>query len=260
MKQFCLRLQVVLAYVACLAASQNPAVADPQSWPQFRGANAAGVSAEDRPLPVEFGPAKACLWKTALPIGHSSPCIWGDRIFLTAFDPAANKLETLCVNRLNGDIAWRRAAPAEKIEKGHELGNPAASTAAADGERVYVYFGSYGLLCYDHAGVEQWKLPLETPKARFGTATSPVLIEGRLVLIAQGAFVLALDAKSGDQFWKNVKLPFPPDYALPVARKAGTVTEVIVQGTGGMAAVDLQDGNLRWQVPGFAFMPIPTPV
>src|SRR5437588_187782 len=83
---------------------------------------------------------------------------------------------------------WRRTAPAEKIEKSHELGNPAASTAAADAERVYVYFGSYGLLCYDHAGSELWKYPMPTPKTMFGTATSPVLVEGRLVLNYQGAY------------------------------------------------------------------------
>src|SRR5262249_29030703 len=148
----------------------------------------------------------------------------------------------------------------EKIETDPDGGTPPAPTAPADGERVYVYFGSFGLLCYDHAGAEQWKVPLETPKARFGTATSPVLVDGRLVLISQGASVTACDTKTGDEIWKNAKLPFPPDYALPVARKTGTVTEVIVQGTGGMAAVDLQDGTLRWQVPGFAFMPIPTPV
>jgi outer membrane protein assembly factor BamB len=254
-----MRWKKVLLCAACLAACGNRASADPPNWSQFRGSNSAGVSDEDRPLPAEFGPAD-CLWKTPLPIGHSSPCVWGDRIFVTTFDPAADKLETLCVNRLNGNIEWRRTAPAEKIEKGHELGNPAASTAAADRQRVYVYFGSYGLLCYDHAGAEQWKVPLETPKARFGTATSPALIDGRLVLISQGASVTAFDSKSGDEVWKNAKLPFPPDYALPVARKAGMVTEVIVQGTGGMAAVDLQDGTLRWQVPGFAFMPIPTPV
>src|SRR5262245_44854543 len=191
MTRFPLRWNAVLACAAGLAASGDWAVADPPSWPQFRGSNSAGVSDEVRPLPSEFGPAKDCLWKTPLPVGHSSPCIWGDRIFGTAFDPAANKLEPLCVNRLNGKIEWRRTAPAEKIEKGHELGNPAASTAAADGERVYVYFGSYGLLCYDHAGAEQWKVALETPQARFGTATSPALIDGRLVLISQGASVTA---------------------------------------------------------------------
>jgi hypothetical protein len=250
---------LVLAVLASLASAPR-ASAGPPAWPQFRGANSAGVAEDEQPLPVEFGPSLNCLWKTALTIGHSSPCIWGDRIFLTGFDPAENKLETLCFNRRSGEMVWRRTAPAEKIEKSHELGNPAASTTVADAERVYVYFGSYGLLCYDHAGNEQWKLPIKTPQARFGTATSPVLVDGRLVLNFQGAYVVAIDAQTGAEVWKNAKLPFAPDYALPVARKTGDITEMIIQGNGGMSAVDWNDGSLRWQVPGFAMMPIGTPV
>jgi outer membrane protein assembly factor BamB len=250
-------LAVALLLNLCTASHT---LAGPPAWPQFRGTNSAGVAEDEASLPVEFGPSQSCLWKTALPIGHSSPCIWGDLIFLTGFDPVANKLETICVNRQNGEIVWRRTALAETIEKPHELGNPAASTAAADAERVYVYFGSYGLVCYDHQGNEQWKLPIKTPQTRFGTATSPVLVDGRLVLNYQGVDVVAIDAKTGAQVWKSAKLPFAPDYALPVARKAGDAIEVIIQGNGGMSAVDLKDGSLRWQVPGFAMMPIGTPV
>jgi outer membrane protein assembly factor BamB len=239
---------------------RSPACAAPPAWPQFRGANSAGLATDERPLPVEFGPEKNCLWKTPLPVGHSSPCIWGDRIFLTGYDAAAMKLETICLNRQTGEIRWRQTAPAEKIEKGHELGNPASSTPAVDADRVYVYFGSFGLIAYDHSGARQWKAPLARPQTRFGTATSPVLAEGRLVLNYQGSSVLAFDAKTGEQLWKAPKVPFPTDYSLPVVRKMDDVTELIVQGTGGMSGINLKDGSLRWQVGGFAFQPIPTPV
>lgn len=258
------RAPTLVVLVFCLPVVASSAHADPPAWPQFRGANSAGIAADDRPLPVEFGPEKNCLWKTPLPVGHSSPCIWGDRIFLTGYDAASPKLETICLNRQTGEVLWRQTAPAEKVEKGHELGNPAASTPAADGERVYVYFGSYGVLCYDHAGNEQWKVPLPTPQTRFGTATSPVLATDRLLLGAQGASLVALDLKTGEQIWKNAKLPYAPDYSLPVIRSTGNAVEVILQGaggmSGGMSAVDLKDGSLRWQVSGFAFQPIPTPV
>ena len=256
------RLSCWIAFAAFTCGGRTFAFAEPPVWPQFRGMNSAGVAADDRALPVEFAPDKSCVWSVPLPIGHSSPCIWGNRIFLTGYDPAGNRLETLCLNRQTGGIVWRTTAPAEKIERGHELGNPAASTPVVDAERVYVYFGSYGLLCYDHAGNEQWKLPLPTPKTRFGTAASPVLAADRLLIGSQGegAYLLAVDPKTGEQIWKNAKLPFPPDYSLPLIRTAGEVTEAIVQGTGGMAALDLKDGAVRWQVSGFAFQPIPTPV
>jgi outer membrane protein assembly factor BamB len=257
-----LRATTLVGLLICTGGFASPLYADPNSWSQFRGANSAGVAEDGPPLPVEFAPQKHCLWSTPLPIGHSSPCIWGDRIFLTSHDPANNRLETLCLNRGTGEIMWRKSAPAEMIERGYELGNPAASTATADAERVYVYFGSYGLLCYDHSGAEQWKLPLPLPKTRFGTAASPVLAADRLLLNYQGegAYLLAVNPKTGGQIWKNDKLPYAPDYALPLIRQVGDVTEAIVQGTGGMAAVDMTDGKVRWQVAGFAFQPIPTPV
>ena len=79
------------------------------------------------------------LWKTALPSGNSSPVIWNEKIFLTAFDK--QKLETVCLDRRDGTVLWRVAAPAMKFEPTHKLGNPATPTPATDGERVYVSFG-----------------------------------------------------------------------------------------------------------------------
>src|SRR2546425_12931423 len=86
--------------------------AEPANWPQFRGPNGSGVSPDDRPAPLHFGPGTNRLWQTALPRGHSSPCIWGDRIFVTGFDATNKSLETLCLDRANGKILWRKAAPA----------------------------------------------------------------------------------------------------------------------------------------------------
>src|SRR5437867_13245362 len=77
---------VVLATVSSLLAQQK------DNWPQFRGENAAGVAAAGAAPPVEFGPAKRLLWKQAVPSGHSSPAVWGDRIFLTAFDKDSKRL------------------------------------------------------------------------------------------------------------------------------------------------------------------------
>src|SRR5262249_23077883 len=139
----------VLAFAAAFTlsatavAQENPKPA--AWWPQFRGPDGLAV-AEGKKLPAEFGPKKNVLWKTPLPSGHSSPCVWNDRIFATGFDKAAQKLETICLSRTDGTILWRRPAPAEKIEKFHPAGSPAVSTPVTDGERVYVYFGSYGIL------------------------------------------------------------------------------------------------------------------
>src|ERR1700733_6549807 len=97
-------------------------------WPQFRGPNASGVSESAKP-PVDFGPGTNQIWKIAVPSGASSPCVWGDWIFLTAFD--GGKLQTLCYQRRDGKLLWQREAPADTIEEYNTSeGSPAASTTA----------------------------------------------------------------------------------------------------------------------------------
>src|SRR5688572_13633366 len=84
----------------------------PPRWPQFRGVGGRAVAQEDKPLPAEFGPAKNVRWKTPLPSGLSSPCVWGDVIFITGYEAKEKKLETLCLDARTGSIRWRRTAPA----------------------------------------------------------------------------------------------------------------------------------------------------
>src|SRR5262245_6209214 len=119
-------------------------------WPQFRGPNSSGLG--DATPPVHFGPDQNVRWKVAVGPGLSSPVIWEDRIFLTEFDQAKRQLSTLCIDRRTGKILWRRSVAPEQIEQVHELSSPAGATPVADGERVYVYFGSYGLVAYDFDG------------------------------------------------------------------------------------------------------------
>jgi outer membrane protein assembly factor BamB len=174
----CLRLLVIVCLGLCIGTF-NHRLSAAVAWPQFRGPNSAGVSEADKP-PTEFGPETNLLWKTALPAGMSSPCIWGDRIFLTGF--ADQKLRTLCLQRSDGRILWRQFAPAEKIEEVNPDSSPASGTPATHGERVYDYFGSYGLISYDFDGREQWRKPLPVVVSLNGSGTSPVLIDGMVIV------------------------------------------------------------------------------
>ena len=96
---------LITSALVCVAASF--AAAQTPAWPQFRGPNASGISPDQHP-PIEFGPEKNLRWKVEVPPGASSPCIVGDRIFLTAFDNG--KLVTLCLNRTDGKTLWRAEA------------------------------------------------------------------------------------------------------------------------------------------------------
>src|ERR1700722_17625656 len=153
------------------------------SWPQFRGPGGKGVGDDRAALPSEFGPNKNVVWKTPLPSGHGSPCIWGDRIFVTSFDVSRKLLEVIALERRDGKIVWRKSVHAAQIEKVHEENSPASSTPVTDGDRVYVYFGSFGIIAYDFAGTVAWQHPMPAYGGPYGSGTSPVLA-GDLVLIS----------------------------------------------------------------------------
>lgn len=216
-----------------------------KQWSQFRGPNGSGVSLEDGRLPVDFGPAKNVIWKTSLPSGHSSPCLWNDRLFLTAFDKVKARLETLCLDRRSGKILWRREAPAKEIEKVHPVSNPASPTPATDGERVYVYFGSHGLLCYDMDGTPLWQDKRNFPKATYGTGTSPVVV-GELVITNDqddGLPLRAVHRKTGKPAWKDQVIGI--GHATPIAWCHDGVTEIIVPSSHRLTSFNL-DGSKRW--------------
>jgi len=237
-----------IVFTSLLHAQETP------RWPQFRGVDGSAVAPGAKPFVSEFGPDKNLLWKTPLLAGWSSPCIWGDRIFLTEFDANKQILETLCLDRADGKVLWRRAAPAQKIERVYKVNSPATSTPATDGTRVVVYFGSYGLLCYDFAGKELWKRPLPAPRAGFGSATSPMFAGDLVLLNGQGkdSHLLAVNPKTGATVWTTEGTPYASDYPVPMLWKQEKVTEVIVPARGGLITFDLKDGKKRWWIPGLS--------
>ena len=161
------------------------------------------------------------LWKIGAAC-RPPACVWADRIFLTGVSDA--RLETLCVARRDGRVLWRRPAPAEKIEATHRISNPAASTPATDGERVYVYYGSFGLLCYDFEGREQWTRPLPPPVVEFGTGTTPILAGDLLILNCDqdlGSYLLAADKRTGKDVWKIDRAEFRRGFATPFVWRHG---------------------------------------
>jgi len=224
--------------------------AETVNWNQFRGPNGQGVAEADR-LPAEFGPETNALWKTALPEGNSSPVIWDDRIFLTANDATdAKTLITLCINREDGTILWRKVVQAESRARYHPMNNPSAPTPAADAERVYVYFGTYGLLCYDHAGNEMWRHPIKAPRNSYGMATSPILYGNMVILVLddnRGASqLLAVRRDTGKTVWEQPRLFIKSGWATPMIWRHDTAEELVVLGAGRLNSYNPSTGEDIW--------------
>jgi outer membrane protein assembly factor BamB len=243
------------------------AAADPKPdelrWPQFRGPEGLAVASEGTPYPVQFGPGSHMLWKTPLPAGNSCPSVWGERIYLTAFDKAKQLLETICLDRQTGKILWRRTAPTvAKIETSlHPANGPATPTPVCDDNHVYVYFGSYGLIAYDRNGQETWKRPLPFPGTTFGSGSSPILAGGLLLLTCQGkdACLLAVKRETGLTEWKKDRPRFGAGYSTPLLNKDAPTAEIILVQPRGVVSYDLNNGAERWWLSGLFGGGIPSP-
>src|SRR5262249_29824237 len=148
-------VRIIMKDIACLVGLiLTTAVVAASDWPQFRGPNCSGLPAKDVPLPAEIGPSKNVLWKTALPPGHSSPIVVGDRIYLTGV--RQKRLVTIALERKSGKVLWEVEAATQALEKVHKIGSHAQSTPVADDQRVISFFGSAGLFCYDRSGKQLW--------------------------------------------------------------------------------------------------------
>ncbi len=230
-------------------------------WPQFRGPNGSGVS-RSKGLPERFDARKNLVWRTALPAGHSSPVFTAEHIFVTAFE--GKVLQTLCLDRESGRILWRRQAPRDRQEAFQETNGPASPSPVTDGVNVYVFFGDFGLLSYSPDGKERWRLPMGPFNNPNGHGSSPILADGKLVLICDqdtGSYLLAVDPASGRAIWKTMRPECTRGYATPaVYRPKSGPAELIVPGSFELASYAVETGQKLWWVSGLAWQPKTVPI
>jgi len=237
--------------LALTFAAPGPALAQDAStpgWNQFRGPNATGIATVSKAPPVDFGPGRNMLWKADLPVGHSSPVIWGDRLFLTAFDAKAERLLVLALDRKTGKELWRQAIAYEKLGNIQAVSTPATATPVVDGSRVYIYFAMAGLFAYELDGKPAWNLPIPFEQTQFGSGTSPMLAGDRLILNRAAnaeSFITAIDRRSGKELWRVTRTPpGGPGHSTPVL----VGEQLVVHGSGRIESYDLATGTRRWWV------------
>src|SRR5688572_8781077 len=217
-----------------------------------------GVAKDAGHLPEKFDKP---LWKVELASGHSTPVVANGKIFLTCYE--ANELATVALEEKTGRRLWKRAAPASRIESVHRVGSPAAATPACDGRNLYVFFGSYGLICYDLNGDKVWERPLGPFQDEFGAASSPVLVDGKVILAQDhdiNSFVMALDAATGKTLWKTDRPDAVRSYSTPAVWQRNGRQEVLVAGALQLISYDPDTGKKLWWKDGLARIVIPIPV
>ena len=280
----------LLSFVLLLACLAPATLAE--NWPQWRGPQGDGTTGDT--APTQWSPEQNVAWRIDLPeAANSSPVVWGDRIFLTqpVSDPPQRTL--MCVDRANGDVLWQKGVKYADEESTHRTNPYCSPSPVTDGERVIVWFGSAGVVCYDLDGNELWRRDLGKQQHMWGYGSSPILY-GDLCILNFGPgmheFLIALDKRTGEIAWRVNKLSLEEEQALsgpanngnvdpsrydenttlatmlrgswttPVIRKSGGRDELILTQTRRVAAYAPQTGDLLWQCGGYAPLAYCSPI
>ena len=236
-------------------------------WNRFRGPHGSGVAVGCQP-PVRVG--KDCeAWRVPIPQGLSSPVLSESQIFLTAV--REDELMTIALDKQSGKELWRRFAPVKATEKVHRAASQASSTVLVDEQYIIVYFGSYGLLCYDHDGNEVWKKPIPTPQTLYGMASSPVGFGEMVIMVLDDdrnlpgsklsrSRVVAYEKATGKEAWKTARPFSRSGWSTPIIWYHKVGTDLVVLGDGRLNGYYQKTGEGKWHTTGFSRETIAVPV
>jgi outer membrane protein assembly factor BamB len=235
-----------------VAAAVSFAASD-TDWSRFRGPNGTGIS-NTSGLPAEFGPDKNVVWKTTVPGGHSSPVLTDTRIFMTGAE--GQQLFVLALDRATGKELWRHEVPRRNSERLENVNGPASPSPVTDGERVFAFFQSFGLIGFTADGKELWRMPLGPFNMFYGFGASPILVDGTLVLPVDqdtGSYLLGVDPKTGKQRYKIDRPGVISGYSTPTVyqpKEGGR--QILIPESFQLSAYDARDGHRVWWVRGLA--------
>jgi outer membrane protein assembly factor BamB len=249
-----LKFRVGALLIAVAAAAEG-------QWGRFRGPNGTGVDVAAG-YPVEFSPSKNVVWKRPIPYGQSSPVVADGLLYLTARENGS--LTTICIDARTGAELWRRQIERDRFAMTYKANDPASPTPAADSDGVVVFFPDFGLAAYTKEGKDRWTVPLGPFQNFYGMAASPILAGNMLILVCDQqsrSYILALDAKSGQQRWKTERPGATVGWATPmVFRPSRGQAQLIVLGSTRVDSYYLETGESRWWMPVGSEGGIGTPV
>ncbi len=268
-------LKSALPLIFVLFYSLTASILSAQNWPQFRGPMGTGEAPGANP-PVEWSETSNIRWKIPLPgLGHASPVVWGDRIFVLTAVPAQSALSTtrrnsyhyqvLAINRRDGSIIWRRTARTEPPhESRHDTASWASPSPVTDGNYVIASFGSRGLYCYDMDGNLKWEKDFGDMRIRYqwGEGASPALADGRVIVAwdhTGRSFIAAFDVRTGNELWRTPRSD-GTSWATPAVIEYNGTKQVVASSIRAVRSYGFNTGRELWRTRGMTPNPIPTPL
>jgi outer membrane protein assembly factor BamB len=272
-----------------LAQSPVPA----KHWPTFRGTSSSGI-ADGQGLPTEWNrrTGRNLRWRTAIQgQGHSSPVVWGDRLFVTsatrvnppslvlgdaggirlADDKVTHTWRVTCLSTKDGSVLWSK-----DLHSGvpratrHVKSSQANATPATDGRTLLAILGSEGLVALDMLGNVRWRADLGvlnpglygSPDSEWGHASSPIIFENLAIVQVdrhRDSYLAAFDLVSGKRVW-NVPRVERPVWSTPTLHMVGNTAELLVVGGEYVRGYDPRTGQENWRFKDAAEVKMPTPV
>jgi outer membrane protein assembly factor BamB/dienelactone hydrolase len=259
--------KVLLAVLVFLGSPLSPVRAE--DWPFWRGPRGDGISGE-REAPVRFGPRENVAWRVETPgIGHSSPIIWRDALFLTSAVGEGDEARRVLLryDRQNGRQVWEREVLRAPLEKKHQENSRASGTPATDGERVYLAFfgkGRVEMAALSFDGEILWRNSPCGFSSVHGFCSSPILHQD-LVMVncdqdSSEAAIYGLERSTGKVRWRAERENGVRSYVTPLIVPIGGEPRLFISGSKTVAAYDPADGRRIWVCDGPTEQCVASPV
>lgn len=248
-------MRLLLSFVLLLTLFA-PATAT-ENWPGWRGPRGDGTVQGSPKLPVGFDISKDTVWKSRIPgIGHASPVIWEDQIFLVTAEEEKNARSLLCLDRKTGETKWSKVVLESDLEDIHRLNSRASSTPATDGERIFVSFldgTNMFVAAYDLDGEKLWEVRPGVFSSKHGYCSCPVLWKDKVIVNGDhdgDAYIVALDQKTGKEIWRTSRPNKTRSYCTPILREIDGRNQLILSGSISVASYDPDTGDQHWVIDG----------
>ena len=238
--------------LVCALVLTGGSASQAENWTGFRGDNGTGDS-DQKGIPVSWSPGDY-EWNIELPgEGHSSPVIYGDRLFVTSAVEQGAVRYLFCLNANTGEQIWSISVGHNRSHK-HALGSWASSTPATDGQRVYVAFADqerYTLAAWDYEGQLIWRRNLGPFISQHGQGVSPIVFDGMVILPNDQdgpSSLMAFDAKTGKTVWSVLRSAREASYSTPQIYKGkdGKPQLICLSGATGVSSLDPYTGKVNW--------------
>jgi hypothetical protein len=265
-----------------------------EDWPAWRGPHGDGTSLE-KAVPTRWNATDNIAWNVEIPgVGHASPIVFGDYLFIVTCIEEAKERVLLCLERKTGKTIWRRVVIQAPLDSIHRLNSRASSTPATDGAHVYVSFlepdgktvpaevirkrsgelradntgkpvspGKMCIAAYDMHGNRKWIARPGGFASVWGYCASPIVFEDKVIINGDhdgDGYIVALDRQTGKTVWKVARENRIRSHCVPLIRKLDGRTQMMVAGSHSIVSYDPTDGSKHWYTVGPKGRAVASPV